>query len=301
MQQINARMRYFYKVAGLVFCIESDTVNPSETTNFQPFAIEPPTDTPIFTLHIGQYDFGQEKTLFYTDTFEEDMPRIVLYTLANGDWLLEESPTQSAPMCLQMRTNKDFTEAWLTISEERWVSFALNNASMLLFAFASVHKQVLEIHASVTVKDGYGYLFLGKSGTGKSTHSVQWMKAFADAWLLNDDNPILRVEGTPEEPQVIVYGSPWSGKTPCYKNASVPVGAIVKLDQAPDNVIRPLKLSEAYAYMLSSVSGLKIIPEVMDALYQTIVTIIQTIQVYHLDCLPNTDAAQVCFEAVHHA
>ena len=135
-----------------------------------------------------------------------------------------------------------------------------------------------------------GYLFLGHSGTGKSTHARQWLAAFDDAWLLNDDNPILRVM---EDGEVRVYGSPWSGKTPCYKNAYARVGGIVKLSQAPHNKIRTISLPEAYAYMLSSASGMKMDRRMADCMYESIKHVITHVKCYHLDCLPNTEAAEV--------
>jgi hypothetical protein len=119
-----------------------------------------------------------------------------------------------------------------------------------------------------------------------------WLQAFPDAWLLNDDNPILRVM---EDGEVRVYGSPWSGKTPCYNNAHARVGGIIKLSQAPHNQIRKLSLPEAYAYILSSASGLKIERQMTDNMYNTIRDIITQVGCYHMECLPNTEAAEVCF------
>ena len=187
------------------------------------------------------------------------------------------------------------------------IRFCIDNALMLLFAFRTAPMMTLEMHAAVVVRGsledaltGYreeakgdearGYLFLGHSGTGKSTHARQWLAAFDDAWLLNDDNPILRVM---EDGEVRVYGSPWSGKTPCYKNAYARVGGIVKLSQAPHNKIRTISLPEAYAYMLSSASGLKMDRHMADCMYESIKHVITHVKCYHLDCLPNTEAAEV--------
>ena len=174
----------------------------------------------------------------------------------------------------------------------------MDNALMLIFAFRTAPLMTLEMHAAVVVKGGEearGYLFLGHSGTGKSTHARQWLAAFPDAWLLNDDNPILRVM---ENGKVRVYGSPWSGKTPCYKNAHARVGGIIKLSQAPFNELQVLTLPQAYAYMLSSASGLKIDRQMADELYNSIKHIITHVKCCHLNCLPNTDAAEVCYRGV---
>lgn len=134
-------------------------------------------------------------------------------------------------------------------------------------------------------------MFLGKSGTGKSTHSEQWLKAFPDAELLNDDNPVVRLL---PDGSVRVYGSPWSGKTPCYRAVDAPVKALVQLAQAPQNQIVQLKMTQAYPYMLASVSGLKLQPDMMDHLYESIAALLERVPVYKLDCLPNEQAARLC-------
>ena len=238
------------------------------------------------------------------------------------EWLFRVAMVANAPICCEMECSEDFTQGVLHIAADcQDVRFCIDNALMLLFAFRTAPLMTLEMHAAVVVRksledargtsysledapealqvkgerreakgEGRGYLFLGHSGTGKSTHARQWLAAFDDAWLLNDDNPILRVM---EDGEVRVYGSPWSGKTPCYNNAYARVGGIVKLSQAPHNKMRILSLPEAYAYMLSSASGLKMDRQMADYMYESIKHVITHVKCYHLDCLPNTEAAEV--------
>jgi hypothetical protein len=233
-----------------------------------------------------------------------------------GEWLFRVAMVANAPICCEMECSEDFTQGVLHIAADcQDVRFCIDNALMLLFAFRTAPLMTLEMHAAVVVKadrcavgsqtatkslldhpyglidsQEKGYLFLGHSGTGKSTHARQWLAAFDDAWLLNDDNPILRVM---EDGEVRVYGSPWSGKTPCYKNAYARVGGIIKLSQAPHNKMRILSLPEAYAYMLSSASGLKMDRQMADYIYESIKHVITHVKCYHLDCLPNREAAVV--------
>ena len=48
-------------------------------------------------------------------------------------------------------------------------------------------------HAAVVSYAGRGYAFAAKSGTGKSTHVAQWMRALGDrVTVVNGDKPILR-------------------------------------------------------------------------------------------------------------
>ena len=112
---------------------------------------------------------------------------------------------------MKLWANSDFTLSKLLIACPSESLFAINNALMLQYAFRTAGMNTLEMHASVIENGGKGYLFLAKSGTGKSTHSKMWLRNIPDSHLLNDDNPIVRVL---EDGSVRVYGSPWSGKTP---------------------------------------------------------------------------------------
>ena len=129
-------------------------------------------------------------------------------------------------------------------------------------------------------------MFLGTSGIGKSTHARLWLKYIPDTELVNDDNPVVR-DG-------VVYGSPWSGKTPCYRNVKYPVGGLVMLSQAPYNKIQPLKGIAAYVALVPSISGMRWNKRIADGLHATENAIASNIPMWHLDCLPDEEAARVC-------
>lgn len=298
----------YYRVAEHLFAIESNNeALISMLSNYEPFLVQSPQENPIFILRIEQEGLLCEEQRqgyqhIFTDNSEEDMPRIEVFREVKGEeggWLIRVSQIANSPICCEIECDATFTGGILHIARDyRDVRFCMDNALMLIFAFRTAPLMTLEMHAAVVVKGGEearGYLFLGHSGTGKSTHARQWLAAFSDAWLLNDDNPILRVM---ENGEVRVYGSPWSGKTPCYKNAHARVGGIIKLSQAPFNELQELTLPQAYAYMLSSASGLKIDRQMADELYNSIKHIITHVKCCHLNCLPNTDAAEVCYRGV---
>lgn len=277
----------------------------AQMTNYEPFGITQELDTePIFALKVEQNGLlsMEQREVYphvFTDNSEDDMPRIEVYRSLEKEWLIRISQIATSPICCELLCDADFTRGMLHIDAEcQDVRFCIDNGLMLMYAFRTAPLMTLEMHAAVVVKRGdeaKGYLFLGHSGTGKSTHARQWLAAFEDAWLLNDDNPILRVMDNGE---VRVYGSPWSGKTPCYKNESAPVGGIIKLSQAPENKIQTISLPQAYAYMLSSASGLKMEQTMADNMFETIKHIITHIPCYHLACLPNEEAARVCWAGV---
>ena len=141
---------------------------------------------------------------------------------------------------------------------------------------------------------GLSYPFIAKSGTGKSTHSSLWLKHIPDTDLINDDNPIVRVI----EGRVYLFGSPWSGKTPCYRNVKTRLGAITKIERAPANRIERLRAVQAFATLLPSCSSMKWDSTIDNNICDTITKVISSVPVYTMHCLPDEDAAHVCHDAI---
>ena len=96
----------------------------------------------------------------------------------------------------------------------------------------------------------------------------------------------------------VVYGSPWSGKTPCYRNVSVPIGGIVMLSQAPYNKIRRLKGIEAYVAVVESIGSKVWDNRIAEGQHQTENTLASTVPMWHLECLPDEEAAKLCHDTI---
>jgi hypothetical protein len=194
--------------------------------------------------------------------------------------------------------SRDFKTAQMTINgtlgEQSSIFYM---ATMLLYSLSTYASSTVLMHASAAVYDGKAYLFHAKSGTGKSTHNRLWQQYIPGAEVLNDDHPILRIE---DDGSIIAYGSPWSGKTPCYRNAEYPLAAMVRINQAPQNAIKKLSLVESYASFTSSSATMKWERQMMDEMHKTIEHIITTVPCYRLDCLPDEAAARLCWSTVTH-
>ena len=228
----------------------------------------------------------------YLESDNNDMGHTDLYRVAGGYRVELRYPYDAFPHV--MEADEAFRHAKARICwEDPYAATILTSMLRIAYAQAVLPFGAVSMHASVVVSDAKAFMFMGKSGTGKSTHSRLWLENVPGAMLLNDDNPILRVL---DDGNVYVFGSPWSGKTPCYNNAHARVGAIIKLSQAPFNELQALTLPQAYAYILSSASGLKTDQQMADHLYNSIKHIITHVKCYHLNCLPNTEAAEVCFQ-----
>ena len=291
-----------YIVAGHRFELRmaDDSAVWAHLSNYEPFEASD-GGKPLFTLELVDASamLKPDKEVVYNTPAEEpDQPRMEIYrnrAESRFKWVFEMAPVQKMNICVRMLCTEDFAEAQVAVADvNRLGAFGINNSMMLLYAFTTAPYDTLEMHSSVTRNDGKGYMFLGKSGTGKSTHSSLWLKYIPGSDLMNDDNPIIRiVDGVAR-----VYGSPWSGKTPCYKNTDAPIGAIVKLNQYKENRIHRCQALEAYSIIFPSCSGLRSIERIADGLHATIEKLALEVPCFVLDCLPDEEAAQLCHKTV---
>lgn len=287
-----------YRVADLPFkvsCSGEDFL-PDHLVNMKPFVSALlPGEEALFSVDIVRKALGKPSgELLYRTDDGPLFPEISLYRNADGSIASRTCPLPGRPEAMELTMSPDFKKARLILTGND-DAFAFNNALMLLFTFASAKMGALEMHSSVVVNGGKGYLFLGKSGTGKSTHSGLWLKHIPGTWLLNDDNPVLRLMPGGD---VRVFGSPWSGKTPCYKALSVPAGAVVRLSQAPYNKIERLTGVKAYASLMASASSFRPFSELANHWHNTLEAMTGVVPCYHLECLPDEAAAQLCYNTV---
>lgn len=190
--------------------------------------------------------------------------------------------------------NADFTRVKLFVAPDcSMPTFVLNNSIMIAYAFSGAYHRLLLVHASVPRIGDTAFIFQGLSGTGKSTHSSLWLKHIEGVELLNDDNPVLQVA---DNGAVFIWGSPWSGKTPCYRNVRCKLGGCLRLQQAPENRIRRLGPAEAFGSLLASCSNMIWDKPLYSMLGDTVQQVIQEVPSYYLENLPNLEAAMLSYQ-----
>ena len=254
----------------------------SEKTNIEPLLlIRPETNfrdwgiTPFIT---SEYD----NTMYELSTM--DNAYLFRMIQSDGNCLLAEINRENAGYKATIHQTGDFD------------IYSLHFVCWTLFGIAALSRQTVSIHASAVMHQGKSIFFLGESGTGKSTHSRLWLKHIQDTELLNDDSPFIRIE---TDGNIRAYGSPWSGKTPCYKNIHTPVAAFIRLSQAPHNRIRRLKGIEALGALLPSCPfAFAYDKRLSESVYSILSIVLQQLPVYHLECLPNADAAQLVYSTL---
>ena len=287
-----------FRVAELnirIVFVDSEKNNIKLLPSFLPFSVEASANDLFFQLTVDDslrpVSKEQRRTIRNFDTGNGDT---IVDRLEDGGYQYIIKDIIGAECCLLI-TNKDFTNCSCALNGDyNMRSFGLNNALMLIFAFAGAHRQTLLMHASLVRNNNYGYAFIAKSGTGKSTQVSMWLRFIAGSDLMNDDNPIIRFIDN----EFWIFGSPWSGKTPCYRNVKAKLGAITRIDRASNNSMEKLPPIQAFASLLPSCSSMKWDTDIYNAVCDIITKLVETTNIYTLHCLPNKEAAEVCYATI---
>ncbi|MBO5920617.1 MAG: hypothetical protein J6Q34_09055 [Bacteroidales bacterium] len=256
----------------------------SKIQGFKPFEVT--SGTPEFSFAMGE-ELPAEYNVQYSFTYEDILGE---YGSTENGFFLKQTPANEEPLLLWTSDHNDVVFLAGNLSP-RLVRFAL----WVGYGLKTAASGTIAIHSSCIVADGRAVIFLGESGTGKSTHTRLWRENIPGAVLLNDDSPIVRIfDGS-----VWVFGSPWSGKTPCYKQERYPLAACVRLSQAPYNAIHKLHVIKGYAALHPSCPPEFAYDErIYSHISAALGTLLKSVPVYHLECLPNAAAAHLSFETV---
>ena len=325
---------YSYKVAGLTFtvvapeCYDVEGLLPSfagfrgcsgdsGTSAGSVTGDDGSTSETLFrfTLQAEAIEVPEEAKLAEVD--DNDMGHTRLSRSANGSYCLElwydhpeerqnsgsESGNDALANCATANggavprpgifiANADFTNITASVAPDS-PDCGLVLTSMLRIAFAQaiLRRDGISIHASAVAADGKAWLFLGKSGTGKSTHARLWLRNIPGSRLLNDDNPAVRlVDG-----KAVAFGTPWSGKTPCYRNESAPIGGIVRLVQGDADIFTEKDEVAALVALLPSCSVVHSDAALQSRLCDTLARLIELVPVGEFKCLPDNESAIICY------
>lgn len=258
-----------------------------------PFRIDEATRS-ILTLHYDAATRCGSEQMRLVDTF--DFPD------ANADCRFYR---YESGYLLTMTVRHDGTEVRFDVPDnttEACCNFAPEqNPSLFRFGLwvafnvRAVEQGVVAIHSSVLIYHDEVILCLGESGTGKSTHTRLWREHIEGAGLLNDDSPFVRIT----EDKAQAYGSPWSGKTPCYRNLHYPIRGFMRLSQGPRNEIRALNILQTYGALQPSCPPSFTHDErLFDAVNRLLSELLKRTKAWHLSCLPNAEAAELARDTI---
>ncbi len=175
----------------------------------------------------------------------------------------------------------------------------LRNQHIVLAAYRKICAYVLQhdaflMHGVALEYDGNGYIFTAKSGTGKTTHVLQWKKRFGEenVTIVNGDKPIIRfIDG-----KVYAYGTPWNGKEHFGTTGRTEVKGLCFVDRGEENLIKPISVTEAVTRLFSQImlhdsTDLARQLELVDMFFEKV-------PVYNLKCNISTEAAEVAYRGM---
>lgn len=290
---VESTTTHCFQVAGLKFSVELPCALAvgQLLPSFAPFKADAEGGDCLFGLSVADCDTKPERLTLIEES-DNDMGHLRLFASPAGYRveIVNDGCTHS------MNADRLFSRIEAHIDhDDRHAGNALSSMLRIAFAQAALRLDAVSIHASVVACDGRACLFMGKSGTGKSTHSALWLRHIPGTELLNDDNPAIRIVGG----RAYAYGTPWSGKTPCYKNLSLPVAGMARLRQASANNFYRLEGADAFVAIYPGCSVILQDPHLRNLLYNTLTRLAEIIPVVgRLDCLPDREAAILCHRAM---
>lgn len=173
----------------------------------------------------------------------------------NGTYLFRlHSLAYGSQPFMTARFNGNFSEGEIFLQpdffeSDRAVDPLSSPLDELLFGALLSRGRGAEVHACGLIDSkGRGRLFVGKSGSGKTTMSRLWQNV-PGITILSDDRVILRRLGG----KIWMYGTPWHGEGAMASPNRAPLEGIYLLERGQLNELMPRKQAEA-ALRLSSCS-----------------------------------------------
>lgn len=169
----------------------------------------------------------------------------------------------------------------------------------ILCLYRSIAEQIplydrMVFHGAAISFDDKAILFTAPSGTGKSTHILQWRRHFGKRVdIVNGDKPILYA--SPEG--FLVCSTPWAGKECWQKNRIVPLSALCLLKRGDENRCERVDASLHVEEVMRQIY----LPENAAACAKTLELadkLLQTVPLYELHCTISPEAAIVAKRAI---
>lgn len=274
-------MKFYLELGGVRFRFDSDCDIIVEES-FAPFFS---TSEAVSDVHIQLLHSFSDAPLPRSPMIGEDL--LMEYYDHHGQLLCMskggEGRFLSSCLCAA-----DLTEmtCWLTFPQGSPVNTLGNILRMLPVRRIMTVKGVLFFHASQIGLGGKGILFTAPSGTGKTTQAKLWRK-HRGAQILCNDRTLTDTR--------LTYGFPADGSEPVFTGEQRALGAIVVLEQAPENTVRRLRTREVLLHLMPQLVLDTWDPAAAAAVMELLLNMIPQTPVYLLRCTPDEHAVQ-CLE-----
>ena len=217
-----------YYFANYRLLVDNAISNSEDMDYLDGFSKEMPA-THTFTLHLGDEALLETKMaeatacpiVCTTDTFNihDTQDAWTFVSLQNEEDI--KYHIKRVLIC-----SRDYSEMTLYIPRHRFYHERVKQRMSPWFPVSSTIRAACEagmtmrdgmpLHAAMVEKDGYGVVFLGPSGMGKSTQAKLWVEHQGADFIIGDRPGLRRIDG-----QWIGFGMPGDGKDGTARMASV--------------------------------------------------------------------------------
>jgi len=195
--------------------------------------------------------------------------------------------------------NCTFFNAYETTLLYKKFSAKLSNYNAVLF-----HSATFDI-------DGVGVAFSARSGTGKTTHMLNWQKVLGDKMtVVNGDKPIVRffdkdfceehkLEIPPDTELGIpyAYGTPWCGKEGLGTNMRTKLKHICFIERSETNYVTKIDKKDAVNRIMQQVYMPKDPVALMKTL-ELVDRLINSCELWIIHCNMDIESAEVAYGAI---
>lgn len=244
-------------------------------------------------------DTNQEDEIIY-ETYYEDLEKYTEGTLLkkNGLYELYQLP-EGKFIIYHWATCRFAFGYWLEDFEKGNIVSCYFNPKLKeeipldavrFFSCAGMHSKLLQkkalvFHSSYIAWNGKAILFAGPSGVGKSSQAKLW-EQHAKAEIINGDRTLLRKKDN----LWMAYGYPCCGSSSICINRTLPIAAIVILEQGSENRIEVLENREKICAILTGSENYRWNIKEIESICEIAEELVKEILIIKLICRKDEDA-----------
>lgn len=175
-----------------------------------------------------------------------------------------------------------------------WEGFLEVSTLCRLLTNRFIDYDTILLHGAAIAINQKSFVFSAPSGTGKTTHMLQWIRNLSKTIVINGDKPFLKFC---EDGSILTCGSPWAGKEMIYTNTMVPLKSIILMERAENNHIEQISFAEAFPTLLQQTYR----PEDADKMCKTLrlmQRLPQTVTFWRFQC---NNFKEDCFDVAYNA
>ena len=277
-----------YRFAGVELTVEAPAqIMYQDERTLEPFLVDEVKDPHHFVFSVvdnlsqptGKHVATTENFMIYWD----QECRLRYTGVRRNDW-------KTATVRAKHEGKKHFVELRSDVyGQGMSAKTALNSAEV---EHLVIQADGVVFHSSCIDVDGSSVLFTAPSGTGKSTQAALWEKLRNSAIINGDRNVIRCTDGG-----ILSDCIPFAGSSQICKNRTLPLAAIVYLEQSPQTTIRRLRGADAFRSVWEGISVNTWDPEDLSKAMDVVRQVVLNVPVYHLCCTPD-ESSVIALEKV---